>query len=74
MVNYVYMKIVPDSTKLRLIKISWGSMPQTPQVLLHALPMDMYLPPNNSYNLILPPPPPSVRLMIMQACWALVGS
>ena len=55
MVNYVCAKTVPDSAKLRVlkIKISQGSMPPDPPSLLHALHTDMYLPPIISFC---PPP------------------
>ena len=60
MVKYVCAKIVADSTKLRLVngqksKFLWGSMPLDPLVCRMLLYTDTYLPPNNPYNLILPP-------------------
>ena len=43
-------------------KFPRGSMPLDPPSLPHALHTDTYLPPNNPYNLILPPPPPGKKL------------
>ena len=57
------MKTVPDSTKLRLIKVPKSNFLEEhalePPSFLHALHTDTYLPPppNNPYNLIFSPHP-----------------
>ena len=65
MVKSVCVKAVPDSTKLRLVKVKnfQGNMPPDPHSLPHALHTDTYLPPKNPYNIILPTPlPPDKKL------------
>ena len=65
MVNYACAKKVPDSTKLRLHPDSLLKgqktklpRPRTPLVCLMFCTRIHTCPPNNPYNLILPPPPP----------------
>ena len=67
MVNYVCAKTVPDSTKLCIIKgpkskFPRGSMPRTPLVCPCFAHEYVLAPPNNPYNLILPPPPLGKKL------------
>ena len=64
-IKSVCVKAVPDSTKLRLVKVKnfQGNMPPDPHSLPHALHTDTYLPPKNPYNIILPTPlPPDKKL------------
>ena len=61
MVNYVCVKTFPEFTKFHLIKrskieISLRSMPSDPTCFAHRYIFDP--PPDNPYNLILPPPWP----------------
>ena len=63
MVNYVCVKFYQIASNVRSkVKISRGSMPPDSPSLPHALHMNTYLPSDNPYNPILPPPPLGKKL------------
>ena len=74
-IKSVCVKAVPDSTKLRLVKVKnfQGSMHPDPHSLPHALHTDTYLPPKKSiqYHFAFPPPPPPppTKIVWMTACF-----